>query len=67
MVKKTPVPDAWDDDDWETQADKATSNEPSNPEPEAEAPRTKAERQARHFETNRKLWESAYASLYPTS
>lgn len=56
MPKKTTVPDAWDDD-WESQADKiATEPEPPAPEP---APSTKAERLARHVESNRKLWESA--------
>lgn len=64
MVKKTPVPDAWDDD-WEAQADKLASDASNNSKPEAEAepetqmPQTKAERLARHAETNRKLWESA--------
>lgn len=59
MVKKTAaVPDAWEDD-WETQADKAT-HEPESQEPQA--PLSKAERLAQHSETNRKLWESAYVS-----
>jgi len=62
MVKKTAVPDAWDDD-WEAQADKLASDENSKPEPEPEPepeiPQTKAESLARHAETNRKLWESA--------
>jgi hypothetical protein len=61
MVKKTAVPDAWDDD-WEAQADKLVSddsNKKPEPEPEPEIPQTKAERLARHAETNRKLWESA--------
>ncbi|RYP92804.1 hypothetical protein DL770_001084 [Monosporascus sp. CRB-9-2] len=60
MVKKTTkVPDAWEDDDWETQADKAAT-EGSRDEPEQPAaPLTKAERLAQHAELNRKLWESA--------
>lgn len=65
MVKKTAVPDAWDDD-WESQADKLAAGDSNNnnnnktePEPEPEMPQTKAERLARHAETNRKLWESA--------
>ena len=57
MVKKIDVPDAWDDD-WETQADQAAA-EPT-PAADPEALPTKAERQARHAETNRQLWESAY-------
>lgn len=57
MVKNTTrVPDAWEDDDWETLADKAAS-EPKQPEEPAQL--TKAERLARHEESNRQLWESA--------
>ncbi|KAI6782229.1 uncharacterized protein J7T54_002466 [Emericellopsis cladophorae] len=56
MPKKAPIPDAWDDD-WEVQADSIDLRQPT-PEPEAE-PSNKAERIARHVETNRKLWESA--------
>lgn len=60
MPKKSAVPDAWDDD-WEAQADSL----PNDPEPPAAepAPSTKAERLARHVESNRKLWESA--SVFP--
>ncbi|KAK3694696.1 hypothetical protein B0T22DRAFT_477430 [Podospora appendiculata] len=56
MTKKGKVPDAWDDDDWEAQVDQSPKNEP---EPELQAPITRAERLARHAETQRKLWESA--------
>lgn len=49
--------DAWDDDDWEAQADKAATEPP--PPPKAAAPLTKKERLAQHAELNRKLWESA--------
>lgn len=63
MVKKTAVPDAWDDD-WETQADQITSDEHNQPESDPQAPQSKADRLTQHVETNRKLWESAYASLY---
>lgn len=64
MVKKTTtttkVPDAWEDDDWEAQADKAAVEGTPN-EPEEPAVRlSKAERLAQHAELNRKLWESAY-------
>lgn len=58
MVKKGAVPDAWDDD-WEAQADRdAAAEVPAKPA--ADANLTKTERLARHAETNRKLWESAY-------
>lgn len=59
MAKRptTKVPDAWEDDDWETQADKAVD------EPEAQSSQSttmsKAERLAQHAESNRKIWESA--------
>jgi hypothetical protein len=60
--KAQQVPDAWEDDDWETQADKAAAAEPSSaPEP-APAPLSKRERAAQHAESNRKLWEAAYVT-----
>ena len=62
MVKKaaSKVPDAWEDDDWETQADRAAAEGTKDEEPEEPAPRlTKAERRAQHAELNRKIWESA--------
>ncbi|ROT37440.1 hypothetical protein SODALDRAFT_361149 [Sodiomyces alkalinus F11] len=57
MGKKGVIPDAWEDDDWEVQADKLAEQ----PEPEPEPPRrmTASERRALHAETNRKIWESA--------
>ncbi|KAL2757610.1 hypothetical protein ACRALDRAFT_2025368 [Sodiomyces alcalophilus JCM 7366] len=57
MGKKGAIPDAWEDEDWEVQADKLAVQ----PEPEPEPPRrlTAAERRALHAETNRKIWESA--------
>ncbi|KAI0427281.1 hypothetical protein F5Y09DRAFT_36572 [Xylaria sp. FL1042] len=63
--KKTKVPDAWDDDDWEVKADQAATA--TNPEPEAESqtPLTKAERLAQHAESNKKLWQSAEAPPEP--
>ncbi|KAI3331937.1 hypothetical protein HD806DRAFT_529708 [Xylariaceae sp. AK1471] len=56
--ERTKVPDAWDDDDWEAKADRAAV---AGPEPDAESqgPMTKAERLARHAESNKKLWQSA--------
>ncbi|KAI2472096.1 hypothetical protein F4781DRAFT_29663 [Annulohypoxylon bovei var. microspora] len=63
MAKRaTKVPDAWEDDDWEVQADKAAVAEDEDPEPQQQQPTlTKAERLAQHAESNRKLWESAEA------
>ena len=58
-MKKTPVPDAWDDD-WETQADHAAHGELEvEPEPQVQVPLSKAERLAQHAESNRKIWNSA--------
>ena len=59
MAKKTAIPDAWDDD-WEAEADKLTAEPEAEPAAPA-APLSKAERLAQHAETNKKLWESAYA------
>jgi hypothetical protein len=56
MSKKATIPDAWDDD-WEAQADKADVAETSKAEEQAKI--SKAERLARHAETNKKIWESA--------
>jgi hypothetical protein len=54
MVKNDKVPDAWDDD-WEAQADRAANDADPEPEPSL----TRAERMAKHAETQRRLWESA--------
>ncbi|TVY32206.1 hypothetical protein LSUB1_G007108, partial [Lachnellula subtilissima] len=55
--KKAAVPDAWDDD-WEAIADKA--DETAAVEAQEETIKvSKAERLARHAETNRKIWDSA--------
>ncbi|OTB02510.1 hypothetical protein M426DRAFT_195933 [Hypoxylon sp. CI-4A] len=62
--RTTKAPDAWEDDDWEVQADKAELQEPES-EPETQAPISKAERLAQHAETNRKIWESAEAPPDP--
>jgi hypothetical protein len=56
MSKNVAVPDAWDDD-WESQADKADAAAAAAKEEAVKI--TKAERLAKHAETNRKLWESA--------
>ncbi|KAI0140846.1 hypothetical protein GGR57DRAFT_421784 [Xylariaceae sp. FL1272] len=57
------VPDAWDDEDWEVQADKATAS----PEPAADsqALMSRAERLVQHTESNKKLWQSAEAPPEP--
>jgi hypothetical protein len=58
MNKKSTVPDAWDDD-WEAQADKAdAAAEEAKAEEQVKV--SKAERLAKHAETNKKIWESAY-------
>jgi hypothetical protein len=57
MSKKGAVPDAWDDD-WESQADKADAAA-ATAKADKDVKITKAERLAKHTETNRKLWESA--------
>ncbi|KAJ4297260.1 hypothetical protein N0V88_004178 [Collariella sp. IMI 366227] len=57
MGKGNTIPDAWDDDDWEVQADQAPKEEPSKPE--IQAPLSRAERLAKHAEEQRKLWEAA--------
>ncbi|KAK8131265.1 hypothetical protein PG984_007703 [Apiospora sp. TS-2023a] len=56
MAKNNSAPNAWEDDDWESQADKE-AQEPAVPTPPA--PLTKKERLAQHAEQNRKIWESA--------
>ncbi|KAJ6446067.1 SUZ domain-containing protein [Purpureocillium lavendulum] len=62
------VPDAWEDDDWETLADKAaaqgdeeTLREGGDDNAAGGVSLTKTERLAKHAEANRKLWESAEA------
>lgn len=57
MGKKTMVPDAWDDD-WESQADK-TEEAASAVAAEEQVKISKAERLAKHAESNKQLWESA--------
>ncbi|KAL2271262.1 hypothetical protein VTJ83DRAFT_633 [Remersonia thermophila] len=60
MPKDGPIPDAWDDDDWEAKADLAAKERTRAPaQPPPEPPMTRAERLARHAEEQRKLWESA--------
>ncbi|KAI0852896.1 hypothetical protein F5Y00DRAFT_258152 [Daldinia vernicosa] len=63
MAKRTAkVPNAWEDEDWEAQADKAiTTEEESKSQPQPQPQLSKAERLAQHAESNKKLWESAEA------
>ncbi|KAI1650348.1 uncharacterized protein F4817DRAFT_259229 [Daldinia loculata] len=63
MAKRTTkVPDAWEDDDWEAQADKAiTIEDESKSQTQPQPQLSKAERLAQHAESNKKLWESAEA------
>ncbi|KAI0152025.1 hypothetical protein F4776DRAFT_10002 [Hypoxylon sp. NC0597] len=62
MAKRTTkVPDAWEDDDWEVQADRAVAEEESEPQPQSQPQLSRAELLAQHAESNKKLWESAEA------
>ncbi|KAI1661059.1 hypothetical protein F4813DRAFT_273530 [Daldinia decipiens] len=63
MAKRTTkVPDAWEDDDWEVQADKTIAvEEESKSQTQPQPQLSKAERLAQHAESNKKLWESAEA------
>jgi len=60
VKKKSVIPDAWDDD-WEAQADKAEASTSSSQilEQEPATKVSKAERLAKHAESNKKLWDSA--------
>lgn len=51
------IPNVWDDDDWEVQADRAADEEVVDSS--APEPKTKAERLAEHREAQRKIWEAA--------
>lgn len=66
VKKKSAIPDAWDDD-WEAQADKAEASASSEILEEEPATKiTKAERLAKHAESNKKLWDSAYVMSIPS-
>lgn len=58
MSKAGGVPNAWDDDDWEAQADRIETKESQQAGPAQLLSRQ--ERMQQHAEANRKLWESAY-------
>ncbi|KAI0204751.1 hypothetical protein F4808DRAFT_309267 [Astrocystis sublimbata] len=62
--RRTVVPDAWDDDDWQVKADRAPTNAPE-PDTASQPPMTKAQRQAQHAELNKRLWQSAEAPPEP--
>jgi len=67
MAKGNKIPDAWDDDDWESQADKLAQEDEassSNAKAEETAALTKTERLAKHAEQQRKLWEEACVRWY---
>ncbi|KAL9489223.1 hypothetical protein ACSS6W_001500 [Trichoderma asperelloides] len=56
MSRAGGVPNAWDDDDWETQADRSENKETqAAPQPNL----SRQERLQQHAEANRRLWESA--------
>lgn len=59
------VPDAWEDD-WEAQADMEEDGGVRLEPQEEEVKLTKAERLAKHAEENKKMWQSAYVSPFPT-
>ncbi|CZT05037.1 uncharacterized protein RAG0_11272 [Rhynchosporium agropyri] len=58
MSKKASIPDAWDDDDWNTKADQADAAAEAA-KVEEQVKLTKAQRLAQHAEANKKIWESA--------
>ncbi|KAL7937763.1 hypothetical protein V8C35DRAFT_188421 [Trichoderma chlorosporum] len=60
MSRAGGVPNAWDDDDWEAQADRIDGKDTKEPQAVAQPNLSKQERLQQHAEANRKLWESAY-------
>ncbi|KAG4441206.1 hypothetical protein IFR05_003324 [Cadophora sp. M221] len=58
MSMKAAIPDAWDDDDWNTKADQADAAAEAA-KAEEQVKLTKAQRQAQHAEANKKIWQSA--------
>ncbi|KAF2970223.1 hypothetical protein GQX73_g3400 [Xylaria multiplex] len=63
--KRTEVPDAWDDDDWQVKADQAAAADPGPEADESQTPMTKAQRLAQHAESNKRLWQSAETPAEP--
>ncbi|RFU73840.1 hypothetical protein TARUN_8418 [Trichoderma arundinaceum] len=59
MSKAGGVPDVWDDDDWEAQADRLESKEKQLSQAAPQPNLSRQERMQQHAEANRKLWESA--------
>ncbi|KAH6610465.1 hypothetical protein Trco_000485 [Trichoderma cornu-damae] len=59
MSKAGGVPNAWDDDDWEAQADRIESKDKQLPQVSPQPSLSRRERMQQHAEANRKLWESA--------
>ncbi|KAH7403544.1 hypothetical protein BKA64DRAFT_707032 [Cadophora sp. MPI-SDFR-AT-0126] len=58
MSKNSAVPDAWDDDDWNTKADQADAAAEAA-KAEEQVKLTKAQRLAQHAEANKKIWQTA--------
>jgi hypothetical protein len=68
MPKKPALPDAWDDDDWEAQADaadKVAAVSAAAVAAEEVVKTSKAERLAKHAEANKQIWESAF--VFPSN
>ncbi|QDS74248.1 hypothetical protein FKW77_002959 [Venturia effusa] len=61
-TRKGAIPSAWDDDDWEAQADRQAAAPPAE-EPAVRLSR--AERKVKHNEANKQLWEAADAPETP--
>ncbi|KAM0252102.1 hypothetical protein ACHAQJ_007899 [Trichoderma viride] len=59
MSRAGGVPNAWDDDDWEAQADRSESKDRQLPQAAPQPNLSRQERMQQHAEANRKLWESA--------
>ncbi|KAL7798527.1 hypothetical protein V8C37DRAFT_207270 [Trichoderma ceciliae] len=59
MSKAGGVPNAWDDEDWEAEADRIESKEKQLPQGAQIPNLSRQERMQQHAEANRKLWESA--------
>lgn len=61
MSRAGGVPNAWDDDDWEAQADTSDSKQSqAAPQPNL----SRQQRMQQHAEANRRLWESAYGTSF---
>jgi hypothetical protein len=62
MSRAGGVPNAWDDDDWETQVDRSEGKQTqAAPQPNLNR---QQQRLQQHAEANRRLWESAYGESF---